>query len=40
MYKELSKLSGAGKAGIRDASTTIDKTLYGENGAWRGNVKK
>jgi hypothetical protein len=39
MYKELSELSGAGEAGVRDTSTTLDETLYGENGAWRGDVE-
>jgi len=36
MYEGLKALGGFGPKGIRDASTTIDKVLYGENGAWRG----
>ncbi len=39
MYKELSKLHGACKEKITDASTTIDEVLYGEQGAWRGHGK-
>lgn len=36
MYDALNKLKGIGKAGITDASQTIDETLYGDNGVWRG----
>ena len=36
MYKGLFNLAGMGKRGIRDASSLIDETLYGENGAWKG----
>jgi hypothetical protein len=35
-YAALKKLDGIGPKGIRDASTTINETLYGEHGAWRG----
>jgi Arc/MetJ-type ribon-helix-helix transcriptional regulator len=37
MYAALERLRGIGKAGVTDASTTIDELLYGENGAWRGS---
>jgi hypothetical protein len=36
MYGELRKLDGASKLKIKDASTTINDVLYGEQGAWRG----
>jgi len=36
MYDDLAELEGVGDPGITDASTTIDETLYGEHGAWRG----
>jgi hypothetical protein len=36
MYPELRKLQGACKEPLVDASTTINETLYGENGAWKG----
>jgi hypothetical protein len=36
MYKGLFALKGVGKAGVTDASTTIDEELYGESGAWKG----
>jgi hypothetical protein len=36
MYRGLKNVQGVGKQGITDASTTIDATLYGENGAWKG----
>lgn len=36
MYDGLFKLAGTGKAGIQDASRTIDDDLYGEDGAWKG----
>lgn len=36
MYATLRKWQGKGSHGITDASQTIDETLYGENGVWRG----
>ena len=36
MYDGLFKLAGTGKAGVRDASSTIDADLYGGDGAWKG----
>jgi len=36
MYSVLRKVRGSGNPGITDASSTIDETLYGENGAWKG----
>jgi hypothetical protein len=35
-YAGLKKLFGMVKSDVRDASTTIDDVLYGENGAGRG----
>ena len=37
IYQGLKELEGGGEKGIADASTTIDETLYGRKGAWRGN---
>ena len=36
MYKGLFALAGAGTKGVTDASSTIDETLYGADGAWKG----
>jgi hypothetical protein len=36
MYRGLIASGGFGPKGIVDASTTMDKVLYGENGAWKG----
>ncbi len=36
MYSVLKKMRGTGSPGITDASTTIDETLYGERGTWKG----
>ena len=36
MYQALERVRGIVKDNIPDASTTIDETLYGEHGAWRG----
>ena len=38
MYKVLKEMEGIGDPDITDASTTINETLYGENGAWRGDA--
>jgi hypothetical protein len=38
MYDVLRQLDGIGGEGIDDASTIIDKVLYGEKGAWRGTI--
>ncbi len=35
-YAALEKVKGISDANIQDASTTINETLYGENGAWKG----
>ena len=37
IYEGLNELEGVGEPGVTDASTTIDKLLYGEKGAWRGS---
>jgi hypothetical protein len=36
LYQALKKWQGTGSPQIIDASTTIDETLYGEQGAWKG----
>lgn len=36
MYKTLRELDKAGGTGVTDASTTINETLYGKRGAWKG----
>jgi metal-responsive CopG/Arc/MetJ family transcriptional regulator len=36
MHRTLRTLSGAGGAGKSDISSTIDETLYGEQGTWKG----
>jgi hypothetical protein len=36
-YAALKKLDGIGPKGITNASTTINETLYGEHGAWKGS---
>lgn len=36
MYQTLQKLEELGERGVTDASTTINETLYGEHGAWKG----
>lgn len=36
MYEALNRLKGIGQAPTTDVSTTIDETLYGEHGVWRG----
>lgn len=36
-YHALDQLFGIGSHGITDASQTIDETLYGENGVWKGS---
>ena len=36
MYQALFALKGIIKEPMTDASTTIDETLYGENGVWKG----
>jgi len=40
MYVALRKFQGGGSPGITDASTTIDETLYGDEGAWKGQPAK
>lgn len=37
MYDGLFELAGRGKSNITDASSSIDETLYGEQGAWKGD---
>src|ERR1051326_8559711 len=37
IYAGLDCLWGTGNPRVTDASTTIDETLYGERGSWRGN---
>ena len=36
MYATLRKWQGGGTPGITDASQTIDDSLYGVTGAWKG----
>lgn len=36
IYDGLKELDGIGDPRITDASTTIDETLYGERGVWKG----
>ena len=36
MYSVLREMRGSGSHGITDASSTIDETLYGDHGAWKG----
>lgn len=35
-YAALERVKGISDANIQDASMTINETLYGENGAWKG----
>lgn len=39
-YAALQKVNGISNADIQDASTTINDTLYGENGAWKETSEK
>ena len=39
VYSGLQQLKGIGSKGDTDASRTIDETLYGEQGAWRGSER-
>lgn len=39
-YAALSNVMGISDADISDASVTINETLYGENGAWKGVYEK
>lgn len=36
MYGAIRKWQGSGSPGITDASQTIDETLYGAHGVWKG----
>ncbi|MEP7284419.1 MAG: hypothetical protein ABI947_01465 [Chloroflexota bacterium] len=36
MYRVFRTMKGSGNPGITDASRTIDETLDGNNGAWKG----
>jgi predicted DNA-binding ribbon-helix-helix protein len=36
LYQALDKWQGTGSQHITDGSTTINETLYGEHGAWKG----
>ncbi|MBX3083946.1 MAG: hypothetical protein KF716_20085 [Anaerolineae bacterium] len=36
VYAALHKYHGKGDPTLTDVSTTINETLYGENGAWKG----
>jgi hypothetical protein len=36
VYSGLWKIHGKGIPDITDVSSTIDETLYGQNGAWKG----
>lgn len=37
LYEGLGQLKGIGSRDVTDASITINETLYGEQGAWRGH---
>jgi prevent-host-death family protein len=37
VYAGLARMEGIGDAQVKDGSTTVDKVLYGEQGAWRGS---
>lgn len=37
MYRTFRTMRGSGSPGITDASSTIDETLYGRNGVWKGS---
>jgi hypothetical protein len=39
LYAVMRSIEGICKDPIKDASSTIDEVLYGENGAWRGSDK-
>lgn len=39
LYAAMRSVKGICKSNVKDASTTIDEVLYGENGAWRGSDK-
>ncbi len=39
LYKGLHSLKGIGGNDVTDASATIDETLYGKNGEWRGDAE-
>ncbi len=39
IYAGLKTLEGAGNKRVTNATTTIDKILYGEGGAWQGSAK-
>lgn len=36
-YSAIKKWQGSGSHGITDASQTIDQTLYGVDGVWKGH---
>ncbi len=40
MYSVLREMRGSGNLGITDASSTIDETLCGNKGAWKGKSDK
>ena len=40
LYRGLREARGTGNTGIIDASATIDETLYGKDGAWKGENAK
>lgn len=35
-YASLQRVKGISTANVQDVSTTINETLYGEDGAWKG----
>jgi len=35
-YASLQRVKGISTANVQDVSLTINETLYGENGAWKG----
>ena len=37
LYKAMDKVKGISKGGPTDVASTINETLYGENGMWRGS---
>ncbi len=37
VYRAMDRMKGVGNPRVTDGSTTINKTLYGEHGAWRAS---
>jgi hypothetical protein len=37
IYQAMDRINGVGRRDITDGSTSVNETLYGEKGAWRGS---